>query len=197
MGHSVPTNSREKRHLATGFFQKQIIFRMWFGRSIVGAATVAVASAATHAVHHPNQRTFHERQGFGAQADFQAGDAFGVNANVNLGNPLADNDFIMPIIVGLGLLSVLNIATDVLAHLGDITNMAPDAFGSEGVKAAADKFFEKVTGLLIAQGTPAKETKIQDLLDALMGEAPAETTAAPTTAAPTTAAPTPTPAPRR
>ena len=37
------------------------------------------------------------------------------------------------------------------------------------------------------QGTPAKETKIQDLLDALMGEAPAETTAAPTTAGTNTA----------
>merc|ERR1712223_1859006 len=95
-------------------FRKQIIFRMRFGRSIVGAATVAVTSAATHPVHHPNQRTFRERQGFGAQADFQAGDAFGVNANLNVGNPLADNQFIMPIIVGLGVLSVLNIATDTL-----------------------------------------------------------------------------------
>ena len=35
---------------------------------------------------------------FRAQADFQAGDAFGVNANLNVGNPLADNQFIMPII---------------------------------------------------------------------------------------------------
>ena len=41
--------------------------------------------------------------------------------------------------------------------------------------------------LFIVQGTPAKETKIQDLLDALMGEAPAETTAAPTTAGTNTA----------
>ena len=76
--------------------------------------------------------------------------------------------------VGLGLLSVLNIATDILgialpgsdskekttkpseagniadlikklddtdalAHLGDITNMAPDAFGSEVNKSADQK----------------------------------------------------------
>ena len=79
--------------------------------------------------------------------------------------------------VGLGLLSVLNIATDILgialpgsdskekttkpseagniadlikklddtdalAHLGDITNMAPDAFGSE-VNKSADQIVNK------------------------------------------------------
>ena len=33
--------------------------------AVVGAATVAAVSAATHGVHHPNQRQFQERQGFG------------------------------------------------------------------------------------------------------------------------------------
>ena len=61
---SIP--SREQKHLISpeDSFRFTII-KMKFGRGIVGAATVAVASAATHGVHHPNQRQFHERTGYG------------------------------------------------------------------------------------------------------------------------------------
>ena len=43
---------------------------------------------------------------FRAQANFDAGDAFGLNAGVNLGNPLTDNQFFMPII-GKGIQKLL------------------------------------------------------------------------------------------
>ena len=45
---------------------------------------------------------------FRAQANFDAGDAFGLNAGVNLGNPLTDNQFFMPII-GKGIQKLLKI----------------------------------------------------------------------------------------
>merc|ERR1712117_451935 len=65
MGHFAPAPSREKKHLTRGFFQSYPCHKMRFDKAIVGAATITVASAASHRAHHPNQRTFHERQGFG------------------------------------------------------------------------------------------------------------------------------------
>ena len=57
------------------------------------------------------------------QGGFGAGDAFGVNAGVRVGDPFGGNDLIMPIIVGLGFLTALNILTDIFALF--TTNESP------------------------------------------------------------------------
>jgi len=122
--------------------------------AIVGAATVAAVSAATHGVHHPNhQRQFQERQGFGAQANFDAGDAFGLNAGVNLGNPLTDNQFFMPIIVGLGVLSLLNIATDVLGLAFGDNDDAPKQNGTAPADSTLNVTRHFIDRLLESDGT--------------------------------------------
>jgi len=75
---------------------------------------VAMASAAAQHRHpNSNQRQFQERQGFGVQGGFGAGDAFGVNAGLQVGDPLAGNNLLMPIVVGLGVLTLINILADV------------------------------------------------------------------------------------
>ena len=53
---------------------------------------------------------------FSASANIGAGDHFGVGGNVQVGNPL-NNNFLMPVIIGLGLLSLFNIALTVLTPL--------------------------------------------------------------------------------
>merc|ERR1712117_198715 len=82
---------------------------------VVAALTVAAASAAVQHRNPKNHRQFQDRQGFGVQGGFGAGDAFGVNAGVRVGDPFGGNDLIMPIIVGLGFLTALNILTDIFA----------------------------------------------------------------------------------
>merc|ERR1712018_661129 len=82
---------------------------------VVAAVTMAAASAAVQHRNPKNHRHFQDRQGFGAQGGFNAGDAFGANAGVQVGDPFGGNDLIMPIIVGLGFLTALNILTDIFA----------------------------------------------------------------------------------
>ena len=53
---------------------------------------------------------------FRVNAGFGAGDAFGVNAGVQVGNPLQSN-FLFPIIIGLGLLSLFNIVLTIITPL--------------------------------------------------------------------------------
>ena len=47
------------------------------------------------------------------QGGFGAGDAFGVNAGLQVGDPLAGNNLLMPIVVGIGVLTLINILADV------------------------------------------------------------------------------------
>merc|ERR1712117_260754 len=93
---------------------------------ILAAVTVAAAPAAVQHRNPKNHRQFQDRQGFGVQGGFNAGDAFGVNAGVHAGDPFGGNDLIMPIIVGLGFLTALNILTDVFAWFNTGESPAKD-----------------------------------------------------------------------
>ena len=52
------------------------------------------------------------------QGGFGAGDAFGVNAGLQVGDPLGGSNLLMPIVVGLGVLTFINIIADMFAWFG-------------------------------------------------------------------------------
>ena len=72
---------------------------------------------------------------FRVNAGFGAGDAFGVNGGVHVGNPLQSN-FLFPIIIGLWLLSLFNIVLTIITPLLNKKDEAAAADDADPADAA-------------------------------------------------------------